>query len=60
VIVVRMNPSFQFLGPQYEVPTMHFQFAKGVGLIQIDTEYDPITGLESLNGTSELTDFEIL
>ena len=60
VIIVGMQQSFTFLGTKYPLSIIVFHFAKGVGIIKIETEYDPITGLEDLNGISELVDYEIL
>jgi hypothetical protein len=59
VIVVRMDQSYEFLGTEFPLSTITFYFAKGVGIIKIDTQYDPSTGLESLNGISELESYEI-
>lgn len=60
VIIVRMEQSYEFLGMEYPLSTITFHFAKGIGIIKIETEYDSLTGLDYLNGITEISGYVII
>lgn len=59
VIKVQLHQSTTAFGFDVEVADMNFFFARGVGIVRIDTEYDPITGYDAFNGTTEVVSYTI-
>ena len=59
VILVKMEQSFEYQSADLPFSERTFHFAKGVGLIKLETEYHPLTGLEALNGVSELHQYNL-
>ena len=59
VIVVKMEQSFDYQGKLLPVCQIVFHFAKGVGLVKIENQYHSLTGLEALNGSSELQHYKV-
>jgi hypothetical protein len=59
VIVVAVHQRTVAFGFEVDIADLTFHFAKGVGIIRIDTEYDPITGYDAFNGITEIVSYTI-
>lgn len=59
IMVVKMEQSFDYQGKLLPICQIVFYFAKGVGLVKMENEYHNLTGLESLNGSSELQYYKV-
>jgi len=59
IIVVKMEQSIEYQHSELPLSEVKFHFAKGVGLVKLENEYHSLTGLESLNGVSELHQYNI-
>ncbi|HEX5169652.1 MAG TPA: hypothetical protein VFW11_10800 [Cyclobacteriaceae bacterium] len=59
VIVVKMEQSIKYGHEMLPVCEMVFHFAKGVGLVKMETQYDNLTGLDVLNGSTELEYYSV-
>jgi hypothetical protein len=59
VIVVQIHQTTVAYGFEVDLADFSFHFAKGIGIIRIDTDYDEITGYDGFNGTTEIVDYTI-
>jgi hypothetical protein len=59
VIVVHVHQTTVAFGFEVDVADLTFHFAKGVGLIRIDTDYEEITGFDGFNGITEVVSYTI-
>jgi hypothetical protein len=59
IIVVKMEQAIEYQNSVLPLSEVKFYFAKGVGLVKLENEYHSLTGLESLNGVSELHQYNI-
>lgn len=59
VIVVKMEQFFDYEDKLLPVCQITFHFAKGVGLVKMENQYHNLTGLEALNGSSELQYYKV-
>jgi hypothetical protein len=59
VVTVKMEQSFTYQNQALPVCEVVFHFARGVGLVKLETDYHNLTGLQSLNGISELENYTV-